>query len=67
MSPEARMRLHLWLVWLWIVLTIATTVLALYLGESPFMAWVIAISGYANVCGHWSAREGAAPSASEES
>ena len=67
MSPEARIRLHTWLAWLWLALTLATTGAAMRWPEHPWLlAWVICMSGYANVVGHWSAREGAAPSASEE-
>jgi hypothetical protein len=68
MTPEQRIRLHTWLAWLWLGLTLATTAWAVYAPDSQFLAaWIIAMSGYANVCGHWGAREGAAPSASEES
>lgn len=66
-DPEQRMRLHAWAAWIWLVLTVVTTVLAVLFPEHPWlMAWVIAMSGYAIVVGHWSAREGAAPSAKEE-
>lgn len=64
MGPEARIRLHTTLAWAWLALTPATTAAAPAWPEHPrLLARVIAMSGYANVCGHWSAKEGAAPSA----
>lgn len=67
MTPEQRIRLHTWLAWLWLGLTLATTAAAMRWPEHPWLlAWVICMSGYANVVGHWSAREGAAPSAAED-
>lgn len=68
MTPEQRMRLHKWLVALWSVLTVATTVLAyLFPGHPLIMSWLIFISCYAIVSTHWAGYEGAAPSASEDS
>lgn len=60
------MRLHTAAAWIWLTLTLFTTAAAMVWPEHPWLlAWVIAMSGYANVVGHWSAREGAAPSAKE--
>lgn len=66
MTPEARIKLHEVLAGVWAVLALGTTGWALYDNENKFLlAWVIFMSAYANVVGHWSAREGAAPSAEE--
>ena len=67
MTPEARMRLHSWGAWIWLALAIGTTSWAFYDPDNRYLlAWVIFMSAYANFVGHWSAREGAAPSATEE-
>lgn len=66
MSPEQRMRLHAGAAVLWLVLAIATTGWALAMPDNRYLlAWVIFMSAYANTASHWSAREGAAPSAKE--
>jgi hypothetical protein len=63
-SPEARIRLHTWLARLWLALAVATTGWALWSPDNRYLlAWVIFMSAYANTASHWSAREGAAPSA----
>ena len=63
-DPERRITLHTWAAWIWVGLTLATTAAALIWPDHPaVLAWIITMSGYANVVGHWSAREGAAPSA----
>jgi len=50
----------------WFVLLVGTTAWAVWDPESKFLiAWVICMSAYANFVGHWSAREGAAPSEQE--
>lgn len=66
-DPKQRIRLHTRMAIGWFVLTNITAALALYLGESPFVAWIVWMSGYANAGAHWAAREGAAPSAKETS
>lgn len=66
MSPEQRMRLHAGAAVLWLVLAVATTGWALVMPDNHYLlAWVIFMSAYANTASHWSAREGAAPSAKE--
>jgi hypothetical protein len=65
-TPAARIRMHTWLAWAWLVLAVGTTGWALYDPENRYLlAWVIFMSAYANCVGHWSAKEGAAPSAEE--
>jgi hypothetical protein len=65
-DPARMIGVHSWLALLWLALTFGTTVLAMWFPEHPYLlAWVIFMSGYANVASHWSAREGAAPSAGE--
>lgn len=65
-DPEHRITLHTYAAWIWLVLTLLTTAAAMRWPEHPWLlAWIITMSGYANVVGHWSAREGAAPSAQE--
>jgi hypothetical protein len=67
MSPEGRIRLHTWAAWIWLGLTIVTTVWAvIYPGHPLLLAWLVFMSGYAIVGTHWSAKEGAAPSAEAE-
>jgi hypothetical protein len=67
MTPEQRIRLHTWLAWLWLALTIVTTAWAVYDHEHPLLlAWLVFMSGYAIVSTHWAGREGAAPSAPAE-
>lgn len=67
LSPQARMRIQLGLVVLWVVLTIGTTAAAvLYPGHPLLLPWLIFISCYAIVATHWAGFEGAAPSAKEE-
>jgi hypothetical protein len=67
-TPEQRIRLHTWAAWAWLALAVATTTWALYQPDNRYLlAWVIFMSAYANTASHWSAREGAAPSAKEES
>lgn len=66
LSPTARMRVHQGLVALWVVLTIGTTAWAVWAPQSSLlMPWLIFVSCYAIVGTHWSAYEGAAPSAPE--
>lgn len=66
MSPEGRIRLHEIMAGCWTVLALGTTGWALWDPENKFLlAWVIFMSAYANVVGHWSAKEGAAPSQEE--
>jgi hypothetical protein len=63
-TPEQRIRLHSWAAWLWLALAVATTGWALVDSENhALLAWVIFMSAYANTASHWSAKEGAAPSA----
>ena len=62
------MSLHGWLAVVWFILTVITTALALIFPEHPWLlAWVIFMSGYANVASHWAAREGATPPDEEDS
>lgn len=63
MSPETRIKLHTWLAVIWLVLTIVTTAWAWAVQKDILLGWITFMSGYANVGTHWSAREGAAPSA----
>jgi hypothetical protein len=66
MTPAARIRMHTWLAWVWLVLAVGTTGWAFWQPENRYLlAWIVFMSAYANCCGHWSAREGAAPSAKE--
>jgi hypothetical protein len=68
MTPEQRIRLHTWLAWLWLALTVGTTAAAIIWHDATWLlAWLVFMSGYAIVSTHWAAREGAAPSAREES
>ena len=63
-DPARMIGVHSWLALVWLALTIGTTVWALVSPDNRYLlAWVIFMSGYANVASHWSAREGAAPSA----
>ena len=63
LSPHARVRLHEVLAVVWGVLTVATTAAAVAWPEHPLLlAWITFMSGYALMVGHWSAKEGAAPS-----
>jgi hypothetical protein len=64
-EPKSRILLHTWASGVWLVLTIATTLWALWIGEY-LLGWLTFMSGYANVVGHLSAREGAQPSAKPE-
>ena len=67
-NPVIMAKVHGILVLVWITLAIATTSWALYDPDSKYLlAWVIAMSAYANAAAHWSARQGAAPSAGEVS
>jgi hypothetical protein len=66
MTPASRIRMHTWLAWAWLGLTVVTTAWAVWMPDSKLlMGWLIAMSGYAIVSTHWAAREGAAPSAEE--
>jgi hypothetical protein len=65
-TPASRIRMHTWLAWAWLGLTVVTTAWAVWMPDSKLlMGWLIAMSGYAIVSTHWAAREGAAPSAKE--
>lgn len=65
-DPKRMIGVHSWLALVWLVLTLGTTVLAVVIPDNRYLlAWIVFMSGYANVVGHWSAREGAAPSAEE--
>jgi hypothetical protein len=66
-TPASRIRLHTYLAWVWLGLTVVTTAWAVWMPDSKLlMGWLIAMSGYAIVSTHWAAREGAAPSAEED-
>lgn len=66
MSPHARIRLHTILAGIWLVLALGTTFWSVWDPENKYLlAWLVFMSAYANVVGHWSAREGAAPSEQE--
>jgi len=58
--------LHTWAAGIWLVLALGTTYWA---GADPdnkyLLAWVIFMSGYANVAAHLAGRAGAAPSEGE--
>ena len=63
-DPKAMAKVHGALALVWLVLAILTTVWALYDPENEYLlAWVIAMSAEAHAAAHWSARQGAAPSA----
>ena len=65
-DPKMMAHVHGWLAVVWAVLTVLTTAWALIAPEHPWLlAWVIAMSGWANTAAHWGARQGAAPSAKE--
>lgn len=66
-DPQTMTRLHGVLAIVWLALAILTTVWGVLLGESPFLLWVVFMSGYANSAAHMAARQGAAPSAEEAS
>jgi hypothetical protein len=56
--------MHTWLAWVWLGLTLITTAAAWWWHDQPWLlAWITFMSGYALTATHWSAREGAAPSA----
>lgn len=66
MTATTTVRVHTALAVIWAVLAIATTGWALYDPESRYLlAWVIAMSAYANLCGHLAAAAGAGPSEDE--
>jgi hypothetical protein len=66
LSPEMRMRVHATAIDIWGVLCIGTTIFAIFFPDSPYLfPWLIFISCYALVVGHWASYEGAAPSAEE--
>lgn len=68
MSASTAVRVHNWAAGVWLALALGTTGWALYDPENRYLlAWVIFMSAYANTASHWSAREGAAPSAPKES
>ena len=65
-DPKRMIKVHGVLALLWVVLALGTTVWAVLDSESKYLlAWVIWMSGYANAAAHWSARQGAAPSAGD--
>ena len=58
--------IHTWAAGIWLVLAVLTTGFAIYAPDNPFLlAWVIFMSGYANVASHLAGRAGAAPSEGE--
>lgn len=66
LSPEMRMRVHATGIDIFSVLCVATTAFAIFFPDSPYLfPWLIFISCYALVVGHWASYEGAAPSAKE--
>lgn len=63
MSPHTVVRLHTTLAGLWFMLAVATTGWAVWDPENRYLlAWLVFMSGYANVAGHLAARAGAGPS-----
>jgi hypothetical protein len=66
LNPEMRMRVHATFIDTWGVLGLGTTIFAIFFPDSPYLfPWLIFISCFALVVGHWAAYEGAAPSAEE--
>lgn len=66
MSPERTARAHKVLAAIWLLLALVTTGWAIVQPDNPYLlAWVIFMSGYANVAAHLAASAGAGPSASE--
>ena len=58
--------LHTWAAGIWLVLAIGTTAWGIVTPDHPYLlAWVIFMSGYANVAAHLAGRAGAAPSEGE--
>lgn len=65
-DPKRMMAVHGWLAALWLALAVGTTAWAFYDPESRYLlAWLVFMSAYANAGAHWSARQGAAPSAED--
>jgi hypothetical protein len=57
-------RVHTVMAGVWLVLAICTTAWGVYDPENRhLLAWLVFMSGYANVAGHLAARAGAGPSA----
>jgi hypothetical protein len=66
-SAHASKITHTILAGIWLVLALATTGWGIYAPENKYLlAWVIFMSGYANVAAHLAARAGSAPSEGEE-
>jgi len=67
MTPARTVKLHTTMAAIWAVLALSTTAWGLYDPENRYLlAWLIFMSGYANMVGHLAGRAGAAPSAKEE-
>jgi hypothetical protein len=66
MTPERMVKVHKAAAVLWALLAIGTTGWALVDNENKaLLAWVIFMSGYANVASHLAGAAGAGPSAGE--
>jgi hypothetical protein len=63
MSPHTLVKVHKGLAGLWFLLAIGTTAWGAWDPENRFLlAWIIFMSGYANVASHLSGAAGAGPS-----
>ena len=63
MSAETAVRVHYIAAAVWLVLALVTTGFAIFFPDNSFLlAWIIFMSGYANVSTHLSAAAGAGPS-----
>lgn len=63
MTAETTVRVHRVMAGLWFALAIATTGWAIYDPENRYLlAWLVFMSGYANVAAHLSGAAGAGPS-----
>lgn len=53
-SADSSLTVHRWLLWLWVVLAIPSV-----LWWSNSVAWLVIVSVYANIAGHWAAVQSA--------
>jgi hypothetical protein len=57
---------HTWAAGIWLVLAVLTTAWAIVTPDNPYLlAWIVFMSGYANVGAHLAGRAGAGPSEGE--
>ena len=65
-DAHTSVRIHTWMAGVWLILALVTTGWAIWDPENKFLlAWVIFMSGYANVAAHLAGRAGAGPSEGE--